>query len=78
LRKAANEIFRLLADRDPGAKDCLKANRATYPWNTEFVRGGHTSGSAFCAKKQGFWPQLSDTLQLLKDLILTERSAPSP
>ena len=30
LRKAMNEIFPLLADRDPGAKDCLKANRATF------------------------------------------------
>jgi HPt (histidine-containing phosphotransfer) domain-containing protein len=29
LRKAMNEIFPLLADQDPGAKDCLKANRAT-------------------------------------------------
>ena len=30
LRKAMNEIFPLLADQDPGAKDCLKANRATF------------------------------------------------
>jgi two-component system sensor histidine kinase/response regulator len=30
LRKAANEILPLLADHDPGAKDCLKANRATF------------------------------------------------
>ena len=30
LRKAANEILPLLADQDPGAKDCLKANRATF------------------------------------------------
>jgi HPt (histidine-containing phosphotransfer) domain-containing protein len=30
LRKAVNEIFPLLADQDPGAKDCLKANRATF------------------------------------------------
>lgn len=30
LRKAANEIVPLLADQDPGAKDCLKANRATF------------------------------------------------
>ncbi|SPE50794.1 exported hypothetical protein [Verrucomicrobia bacterium] len=29
LRKAVNEILPLLADQDPGAKDCLKANRAT-------------------------------------------------
>jgi sensor domain CHASE-containing protein/HPt (histidine-containing phosphotransfer) domain-containing protein len=30
LRKAVNEILPLLADQDPGAKDCLKANRATF------------------------------------------------
>ena len=30
LRKAANEIVPLLAEQDPGAKDCLKANRATF------------------------------------------------
>jgi sensor domain CHASE-containing protein/HPt (histidine-containing phosphotransfer) domain-containing protein len=30
LRKAMNEILPLLADKDPGAKDCLKANRATF------------------------------------------------
>jgi HPt (histidine-containing phosphotransfer) domain-containing protein len=30
LRKAMNEILPLLADQDPGAKDCLKANRATF------------------------------------------------
>jgi hypothetical protein len=30
LRKAANEIVPLLADQDPGAKDCLKANRAAF------------------------------------------------
>ena len=30
LRKAANEIVRLLAEQDPGARDCLKANRATF------------------------------------------------
>jgi hypothetical protein len=30
LRKAANEILPLLVDQDPGAKDCLKANRATF------------------------------------------------
>jgi hypothetical protein len=27
LRRAANELLPLLAERDPGAKDCLKANR---------------------------------------------------
>ena len=30
LRKAANEILPLLVDKDPGAKDCLKANRAKF------------------------------------------------
>jgi hypothetical protein len=30
LRKAMNEIFPLLADQDPGAEDCLIANRATF------------------------------------------------
>jgi hypothetical protein len=30
LRKAANQILPLLADQDPGASDCLKANRATF------------------------------------------------
>jgi sensor domain CHASE-containing protein len=30
LRKAANEILPLLVDQDPGAKDCLKANRGTF------------------------------------------------
>jgi hypothetical protein len=30
LRKAVNEILPLLADQDPGAKDCLKANRAAF------------------------------------------------
>ena len=30
LRKAMNEILPLLADQDPGAKDCLKANFATF------------------------------------------------
>jgi hypothetical protein len=30
LRKAMNEILPLLADQDPGAKDCLKANLATF------------------------------------------------
>ena len=30
LRKALNEILRLLTDQDPGTKDCLKANRATF------------------------------------------------
>jgi sensor domain CHASE-containing protein/HPt (histidine-containing phosphotransfer) domain-containing protein len=30
LRKAANEIVLLLAEQDPGAKDCLKANRTTF------------------------------------------------
>ena len=30
LRKAVNEILPLLADQDPGAKDCLKANRSTF------------------------------------------------
>jgi sensor domain CHASE-containing protein len=29
-RKAVHEMLPLLADRDPGAKDCLKANRNTY------------------------------------------------
>jgi len=29
-RKAVNEILPLLTDQDPGAKDCLKANRATF------------------------------------------------
>jgi hypothetical protein len=30
LRKAMNEILPLLADKDPGAKDCLKANRTIF------------------------------------------------
>ena len=30
LRKAVNQILPLLTDQDPGAKDCLKANRATF------------------------------------------------
>jgi len=30
LRKAANEILPLLVDKDPGAKDCLKANRTKF------------------------------------------------
>jgi hypothetical protein len=30
LRRAVNEIFPLLADKDPGAKDCLKAHRAAF------------------------------------------------
>ena len=30
LRKAVNEILPLLADQDPGAKDCLKANCAAF------------------------------------------------
>ena len=30
LRKAANEILPLLVDKDPGARDCLKANRAKF------------------------------------------------
>jgi hypothetical protein len=30
LRKAVHEIVPLLADQDPGAKDCLKANRAAF------------------------------------------------
>jgi HPt (histidine-containing phosphotransfer) domain-containing protein len=30
LRKAVSEIVPLLADRDPGARDCLKANRAIF------------------------------------------------
>ncbi len=28
LRRAANELLPLLAERDPGAKDCFKANRS--------------------------------------------------
>jgi sensor domain CHASE-containing protein len=30
LRRATNEIFPLLTDRDPGAKDCFRANRAVF------------------------------------------------
>jgi sensor domain CHASE-containing protein len=30
LRKAVNQIVPLLADQDPGAKDCLKDNRSTF------------------------------------------------
>jgi hypothetical protein len=30
LRKAVNQILPLLAERDPGAKDCLKDNRTTF------------------------------------------------
>jgi hypothetical protein len=30
LRKAVNEILPLLVDEDPGAKDCLTANRAVF------------------------------------------------
>ena len=30
LRKAVNLILPLLAERDPGAKDCLKDNRTTF------------------------------------------------
>jgi hypothetical protein len=30
LRKAVHEILPLLVDQDPGAKDCLKANRTTF------------------------------------------------
>jgi hypothetical protein len=30
LRKAVNEILPLLVDQDPGAKDCLKANRGIF------------------------------------------------
>jgi hypothetical protein len=30
LRKAVNAILPLLTDQDPGAKDCLKANRAAF------------------------------------------------
>jgi hypothetical protein len=49
LRKAVNEILPLLADQDPGAKDCLKANRAAfrsafaseaYEEFEQFVKGG--------------------------------------
>lgn len=30
LRKAMNQILPLFTGQDPGAKDCLKANRATF------------------------------------------------
>jgi hypothetical protein len=30
LRRAINEILPLLTDRDPGAKDCFKANRSLF------------------------------------------------
>jgi hypothetical protein len=30
LPKAVNQILPLLTDQDPGAKDCLKANRTTF------------------------------------------------
>ena len=30
LRKAVNQILPLFTDKDPGARDCLKANRATF------------------------------------------------
>ena len=30
LRKAVNQILPLFTGKDPGARDCLKANRATF------------------------------------------------
>jgi hypothetical protein len=61
-RKAVHEMLPLLADRDPGAKDCLKANRNTYRSGfsaeayDEFeraVKGGDYNNALELLKKAG-------------------------
>jgi myosin heavy subunit len=62
LRKAVNEILPLLAEQDPGAEDCLKANRATfrsafaseaYEEFEQFVKRGEFSTALENLKKAG-------------------------
>jgi HPt (histidine-containing phosphotransfer) domain-containing protein len=55
LRKAMNEIFPLLADQDPGAKDCLKANRTIF--HSAFTSEAYEEFEQF-VKRGDFGPAL--------------------
>jgi sensor domain CHASE-containing protein/HPt (histidine-containing phosphotransfer) domain-containing protein len=63
LRKAANEILPLLADQDPGAKDCLKANRATF--RSAFTAEAYEEFEQ-CAKRSDFGTALEQLKKAAK------------